>query len=207
MQAKQKQRYLEKKIKKIGFLDIETMTDSFKADNGYVISWVLKIHNLENNKKETWYMILDKKTLKAHNKKDSTFYDADLLPCLVEKMKECDMIVTHYGTWFDIPFIRTRCQMQKIPFIEHKDKIRFADTWRYARVMGSYRRNSLDNVSRTLGVPQHKTKVEYKHWRRSVFGDRESLAYILKHNEIDVEVTEKTFWKLEASAPIPARYY
>ena len=193
MQTIQKERYLGKGIEVIGFLDIETMTDSFKADNGYIITWVLKQYNIRTGKSQVYYMSLDKATLKAHNKKDDTFYDADLLPELVRTMKECDVIVTHYGTWFDIPFIRTRCQIQGIPFIEHKDKVRFADTWKMARIMGSYKSNSLDNVARTLGIKIHKTKVDYKHWRRSVFGEKRALEYILKHNLIDVEVTQKVW--------------
>ncbi|MCB0509124.1 MAG: ribonuclease H-like domain-containing protein [Bacteroidetes bacterium] len=207
MLASQRKRYLDKGIEVVGYLDIETMTDSFKADNGYIISWVLKQYNLKSRKSETFYMCLDKNTLKSHNKKNSTFYDADLLPELVRTMKECDLIVTHYGTWFDIPFIRTRCQIQKMDFIHHEDKVRFADTWKIARVLGSYKSNSLDNVARTLGVRLHKTKVDYAHWRRSVFGDRISLKYILKHNIIDVEVLEQVFKKIESTAPISARYY
>lgn len=200
-------RYLEKNIRYVGILDIETQTDNFKAQSGYLVTWVLKVIDLKNQKSVIWEMSLNKEMLKKHNKKESLNYDSELLPCLVEKMKTCDLIVTHYGTWFDIPFIRTRCQMLNIPFIEHSDKIRFADTWKLARVMGSFKSNSLDNVARTLGIKIHKTKVDYTHWKLLVYGKRKHFDYILKHNEIDVEVTEKVWRKLEGSAPIPARYY
>jgi uncharacterized protein YprB with RNaseH-like and TPR domain len=200
-----KERYLEKKIKKIGFLDIETKTDSFKASSGYMISWVLKIVDLESNEEIDYSMILDKAQNPVLNPKMD--YDKDLLPELVRTMKECDLIVTHYGTWFDIPFIRTRCQMLKIPFIKHADKIRFADTWKLARLAGSYKSNSLDFVSRTLGVTKHKTRVDYSEWAKAVWGDRKSLGYVLKHNVIDVEVTKAVWEKLEESTPVPARYY
>lgn len=200
-------RYLEKSIVNIGFLDIETQGDNFKAQSGYIVSWVLKIYNLKTKKIKTWEMIIDKNTIKSCNKKENLNYDYKIIPELIRTMKECDLIVTHYGTWFDIPFIRTRSQKLKIPFIVHSDKIRFADTWKMARLMGSFRSNSLENVASTLGIKLKKTKVDYTHWKLSVFGKKKHFDYILKHNEIDVEILFKVWQILEGSAPIPARYY
>lgn len=201
----QKQRYLDKNIETIGYLDIETKTEGFKAQQGYIISWVLKIVNLKTNKNTTWEMILNQEQKISDDPKK--FFDKELLPELINKMTLCDMIVTHYGTWFDIPFIRTRCQMQRIPFISRIHNIRFADTWKMARIGGSYRRNSLDNVARTLGIKLHKTRVDYKEWDLATEGNKKAFKYILKHNEVDVLVTEKVFNLLESTFPVAARYY
>ena len=198
-------RYSEKKIKKIGFLDIESKTDSFKASSGYMISWVLKVVDLETKSEIDYSMIL--KGEQNPIKSPKMDYDRDLLPELVRTMKECDLIVTHYGTWFDIPFIRTRCQMLKIPFIQHSDKIRFADTWKMARLAGSYKSNGLDFVSRALGVSKTKTRVDYSEWSKAVWGDRKALQYVMKHNIIDVDITKAVWEKLEGSTPVPSRYY
>ena len=203
----QLKRYVDKNINKIGFLDIETQGDGFKAQTGNLVSWVLEIYDIKKNKSDTFYNVINKDMIKRCHKEESLDYDREIIEGLIDKMKECDMIVTHYGTWFDIPFIRTRCQILKIPFIEHKDKVRFGDTWRIARVMGSFKRNSLDNVSRTLGIRTHKTKVEYDYWKLSHFGKKKYFDYILKHNFIDVVVTRLLWLKIEQSAPIPARYY
>lgn len=200
-----KQRYLEKKVNIIGFLDIETKTDNFKAQDGYLLTWVLKQLDLRTMKSKTYYMAIegDQNILKDENE----FFDRHLLIELVKTMKECDLIVTHYGTWFDIPFIRTRCKMQGLEFITHSDKIRFADTWKMARLTGSYRRNSLDNVAETLGVRTKKTVVKYVQWKKAYRGNKKAIAYILDHNQKDVKITEAVWRKLEDTNPIPARYY
>ena len=204
---KQLQRYLDKKIKKIGFLDIETNADNFKAQKGYIICYVIEIYDILKNTSEVWYNIIDKEGQKYHNKEENMNYDEEIIDGLVDKMRECDLIATHYGTWFDIPFIRTRCKIMKKPFIKHSDHIRFSDTWKMARVAGSYRGNSLDNVARTLKVPLHKTKVDYSVWRLSLFGKKKYFDYILKHNLVDVTVLKKVWFKLEPDIPIAARYY
>jgi len=199
------QRYIDKGVTKIGFLDIESKTDSFKASSGYMISWVLKVVDLETKEEIDYSMILDEAQNPLKNPKLD--YDRFLLPELVRTMKECDLIVTHYGTWFDIPFIRTRCQMLGLEFIQHSDKIRFADTWKMAKLAGSYKSNGLDFVSKTLGVKLEKTVVDYKEWTKAVWGDKKSLRYVMEHNIIDVDVTKSVWEKLEATLPVPMRYY
>jgi DNA polymerase III epsilon subunit-like protein len=203
----QLKRYAEKGVKTIGFLDIETNTDNFKAQNGYIISWVLEQYDVKTGKSKTFYNVINKESQKYHNKRENLDYDAEIIDGLVDKMRECDLIITHYGTWFDIPFIRTRCQMMKKPFITHADKIKFGDTWKIARTSGSYKYNSLDNIARTLKIGVHKTKVDYVHWKLSIFGKKKHFDYILKHNFVDVTVTKKVWFKIEMTAPIPARYY
>ena len=200
-------RYLDKDIENLGFLDIETQTDGFKAQSGYMISWVLEIYNIKSRSSKIYHMVINKEIIKRCNKKENLDYDKEIIPELIRSMKECDLIITHYGTWFDIPFIRTRCNILKIPFISHSDKIRFSDTWKIARVTGSYKSNSLDNIARTLKIKVKKTKVDYAHWKLSVFGRKKHFDYILKHNFIDVQVLKKVWFKLEGSAPISARYY
>ena len=204
---KQLQRYLDKKIYTIGFVDIETLGDNFKAETGSIVTWVLEKYDIKTGKSTTFYNYLNKNDFKYHNKKDSLNYDEFILESLVEKMKECDMIVTHYGTWFDIPFIRTRNQIMNFNFIKHEDKIRFADTWRTAKLSGSYKRNSLENACKAQGFKMKKTIVDYNVWKLVYYGKRKYINYILHHNFIDVKLTKKLWLKTEMSMPIPSRYY
>lgn len=204
---KQLKRYLDKGIKTIGFLDIETRSNRFKAQNGNLITWVLEQYNIKSRKSITWFNKINKKDLKRNNRNRTMFYDESILDSLVEKMKECNLIVSHYGTWFDIPFIRTRCDMMNKPFITHSDKIRFSDTWKLAKLTGSYERNSLDNITETLNFKLQKTKVEYKEWHLANYGDKKSIDYILHHNFVDVKLTKRLWLKTEKYAPISARYY
>lgn len=202
---KQFQRYADKGIEVIGFLDIETKTDDFKAQNGYILTWVLKQYNIRTNKSITYEMALDKE---QNILEDPTeFYDEHLLTELVKTMKECDYLVLHYGCWFDIPFIRTRCQMFNLDFVYHEDKIRFADTWKMARMAGSFKGNGLDNVGKTLKSRDNKTHIDYVEWKKAYKGDKKAIAYILDHNEKDVKITEAIWRKMERTFPISGRYY
>jgi uncharacterized protein YprB with RNaseH-like and TPR domain len=208
-------RYIEKGVEEVGFLDIETQGNGFSANKAHLVSWVLEKLNLKSGKIEIFYDIIDKKEIKEANKsmvknpklRKIRPYDKRILETLIPTMKKCDLIITHYGTWFDIPMIRTRAKMQKIPFIKHADKIRFGDTWRFAKNGLKIDRNTLDLTSKTLNVPQSKTKVDYFWWQMCMLGNKQALAYVLKHNELDVTVTRKTWLDLEQDFPIPARYY
>lgn len=212
---KQFERYLDKNIKNVGFLDIETQGNGFSANKAHLVSWVVEKLNLETNDMEIISDIIDKDEIKATHKlmlnkpKQRTIrpYDKRILENLVPVLKECDLIVTHYGTWFDIPMIRTRSKMQNIKFITHSDKIRFADTWRYSKNGFKIDRNTLDLFSKTLNVPQRKTKVEYFWWQMCMLGNKQALEYVLHHNKLDVTVTRKAWLKSEMDFPIPARYY
>jgi uncharacterized protein YprB with RNaseH-like and TPR domain len=211
----QLKRYLDKGIKKIGFLDIETQGSGFSANKAYLVSWVLEEMDTKTGKITTFYDIFTKDEIKKANKlmikkpslRTVRPYDARILESLIEVMKRQDLIVTHYGTWFDIPMIRTRAKMQNIPFITREDKIRFGDTWKFARTGLKLDRNTLDLTSKTMGVKQSKTKVDYFWWQMATLGNKEALKYVLHHNELDVTITRKTWFKTEDSYPIPARYY
>ena len=208
-------RYIEKGIKTVGFLDIETQGSGFSANKAHLVSWVLEKLDLESGKKTTFYDIIDKSEIKKayramlNKPKLRTIrpFDGRILKTLIPMMKECDLIVTHYGTWFDIPMIRTRAKMQGIPFLKHSDKIRFADTWRFAKNGLKLDRNTLDLTSRTMNVPQSKTRVDYFWWSMCMLGNKKALKYVIHHNELDVIITRKTWLKTEMDFPIPARYY
>lgn len=211
----QLRRYAEKDVNKIGFLDIETQGNGFSANKAYLVSWVLEVLDVKTGKYTQYYDIVNKAELKSVNKKMIKSprlrkirpYDERILKTLVDTMKKCDLIITHYGTWFDIPMIRTRAKMQNINFIKRDDNIRFGDTWKMARVGLKLDRNTLDMTSKTMNVPQTKTKVDYFWWQMATLGNKKALDYVLEHNIIDVVVTRKTWFKTEMDFPIPARYY
>ena len=210
-----KTRYLKKGIKKIGFVDIETGGHGFNANQSHLITWVIKIVDLEKNKSKVIYDVITKKEIddtdKLLTKKERLRvlqpYDRRLLENLVKEMKKCDMIVGHFSDYFDVPLIRTRCMMLRVPFIKHEDKIRFGDTWKRARFGMKFIRNSLDQIGRSFNLPVTKTKFDVWIWDQANYhGKKWALAKILDHNIKDVEITRQV-WKIaESNFSIPAKY-
>ena len=210
-----KKRYLDKGINKIGFVDIETHGFGFNANQSYLISWVIHIWDLKRNKSKIVYDYLDKKTIKywmkkiKKDKKLQTIMpiDTELLKGLVFEMKKCNMIIGHYSDYFDVPLIRTRCFMLKIPFIKYTDKTRFGDTWKHARYGMSFIRNTLDNMGISFNLQVRKTHYNVWVWVLAArYGDRKSMKKVIEHNKKDVEITRKVWQRTEYCFGIPAKY-
>jgi len=210
-----KKRYFDKNIYKVGFLDIETHGAGYNANQCFLISYYLKVWDMKKCETKDYKKVIDKKTLKYWNKKMLNNkklqllrpYDTELLKALVIQMKKCDMIIGHYSDYFDVPLVRTRCFMLRIPFIKYTDKIRFGDTWKRARFGMSFIRNSLDNLGITFGFAIRKTRFDIFIWRLAGdYGNKKALKKVLDHNKKDVEITRKV-WKLcESAFSIPAKY-
>src|SRR3990167_3286433 len=168
---------------KIGFLDIET--SGLEADFGFMYSWFIK----PLGKPAKGDII---------NKRDLTNLDAPdgrILKSLTKELEKYDVVVTYYGTRFDIPFIRTRCIEQGVDFPLCNEVIHWD---LYFTTVNKFRlsRNRLDNLARLLGV-KGKDHVDPKLWRRAHFGDPKALRYIYNHNRKDVEVLEGCYKKME----------
>lgn len=210
-----KTRYLKKDIEKIGFVDVETGGHGFDANQSHLITWVITIWDLKRNNKKIIYDYITKKEIddtdKLLTKKERLRvlqpYDRRLLEGLVSEMKKCDMIVGHYSDYFDVPLVRTRCIMLRIPFIKHEDHIRFGDTWKRARFGMKFIRNSLDQVGRSFNLPVTKTNFDRWIWDQATYhGKQWALDKIIDHNKKDVEITRQV-WKLcESNFSIPAKY-
>jgi len=208
-------RYLDKDIRYIGFVDIETGGHDFDANQSHLISWVLKRVDLQTGKSKMVYDVITKKEIDDTNnlltKKERLRvlqpYDRRLLENLVYEMKKCDMIVGHYSDYFDVPLVRTRCMMLRIPFIKHEEKIRFGDTWKRARFGMKFIKNGLDQVGRSFNLPVVKTRFDRWVWDQATYyGKKWALDEIVDHNIKDVEILYKVFKIVESNFSIPAKY-
>lgn len=211
-----KRRYLDKNINKIGIVDIETGGQGFNANTSFVIAWAIKIIDLKKNTTKTIYDILNKKTIDYWDKKltankklrELLPYDTELLKGLTQEIKKCDMIIGHYSDYFDIPIIRTRSMMLKLPFVKYTDHIRFGDTWKKARFGMKFIRNSVDVIGRSLGINIHKTRFSVWVWNQAAFkGKKWALDLIKDHNIKDVDIQYKIWAYCESNFNIPVKYY
>src|SRR5258708_10389741 len=106
--------------KNVMFLDIEST--NLKADYGYMVcvSW-----KWEGKKRVYHAVITDAPTFK----KDPT-NDAWIVEQLRPELERADLVVFHYGSRFDYPFLQTRALTHGLMLLP---RVKWVDTWRVAR--------------------------------------------------------------------------
>ena len=164
---------------RVGFLDIET--SNLKANFGIVLCWcLLDEHN--NLYEDTM------------TKKDVLSGDEDkrVVQSCINTMSYFDRIVTHYGTYFDIPFIRTRALIHKLEFFPH-GHLYHTDTWKMAKKSLCLHSNRQDVIAESLYGKTVKTRISHPDWRKAMLGDKESMAEVLDHCEKDVLDLRKNY--------------
>jgi uncharacterized protein YprB with RNaseH-like and TPR domain len=170
-------------VRTIGFLDIET--SDFKADIGYMLSWCIK--GLDTKKDNIQYDVIKQKEVLNGS------FDKRITSSLLEEMEKYDVLVTYYGTGFDIPFVRTRAVINGHEFpLDYGSNVHF-DVYYVIRNKFKIRRNSLKIACEQLLGKTNKTDVNINVWKRARLGHQESLDYVLEHNKYDVIDTEALY--------------
>ena len=172
----------------LGYLDIEA--SQLNADFGIIYSWVIKYAG--QNKYEHSVITRDEII-------DGTL-DKRVCQDLVEALKKFTCILTFYGTGFDIPFVRTRCLMNNIPFVL-RGEVEHKDIYYLARRCLKLHSGRLESVCDALGIVG-KTHLDGRQWILANSGNPEALEYILDHNKADTVILEKVHERLaEFEAP------
>ena len=169
---------------RIGYLDIETT--NLQANFDLMLTWVIKDRDKDIYK----YGLITKKELFNYE------FDKRICNELIDAVLHYDIVITYYGTKFDVPFIRSRCLFWKLPFINF-GLVKHKDVYYMVKRLLRLHRSSLDAATRFLGITG-KNHVDGKVWMKARYGDVESLNYVLDHNLKDVAILEKLHKKLEA---------
>jgi len=171
--------YLKEKLqeKKIGYLDIET--GGFKANFDYMLTYCIKT----KGKEEYCEGVINREEILNYS------FDKKILQKLINDLKKYDVIITYYGTKFDIPFIRTRAMMHKLNFLPF-GTIQHKDCYYMVKNKMSLHKNSLDSACAALGI-KGKNHIKGNYWMRAVIGDPNALAYVADHNRKDCQILEK----------------
>tara|TARA_Y100000310_G_scaffold344025_1_gene454608 strand:- start:12128 stop:12829 length:702 start_codon:yes stop_codon:yes gene_type:complete len=162
--------------------DIETT--SLGADMGYclAIGW------RELGKKRVHCpTVLDFKTYDT----DVT-NDKELVEYGCSELAKADVLVGHYSTKFDYPFLQARLLYHDLPPMP---PIPHVDTWRLARYKMRLQSNGLDNVSKFFECKDRKTPLAKSVWRRAQAGYPDAIEYVKQHCIADVKVTEEVYEK------------
>jgi uncharacterized protein YprB with RNaseH-like and TPR domain len=168
---------------KIGYLDIETT--GLKANVDIMLSWAIKTRDKDE-------------VLSDVIKKSEVFngkYDYRIVNSLIKALNKYDIIMTYYGTRFDVPFSRTRAldhglEFPKFRTLSHKD------IYYLVRSKLQLTRSSLKTATQFLGI-DGKTNLDPRVWRDARYGNKEALKYVFDHNVADVEILEDLHKKIE----------
>lgn len=106
---------------------------------------------------------------------------------------EADIICTWNGKRFDIPFINARLMIRRDetgvkpailnPGMKHLDLM-------YMSAKLRTRGNRLDGAAKDLKARAQKYHCTAEHWVKAADGDKKCFDDIVKHCEVDVQITE-----------------
>lgn len=116
-----------------------------------------------------------------------------LLVAVSEALIGSDAWLTHYGRYYDIPFVNSRLLYHKLPILPEKPHI---DTWKVARYKLKLRNNRLNTIQEFLGTKTEKNAIKPEQWLGALAGDKKSLDYIVEHNRRDVLALEEAYLRL-----------
>jgi len=160
---------------KILFLDIEA--SNLSASMGYTLAIGYKWAH------EKCAKVM---TLADYPGKKSTD-DKKLLRAFEPIFNSADLVVHHFGDYYDVPFLQTRRLIHKMTPL---DRIATVDTWRIAKKRLKFHSNRLDAILKALGCPFAKTALDGNIWIDASAGDRRALRYVANHCYWDVMVLE-----------------
>jgi hypothetical protein len=167
----------------VAYLDIET--NAKKANEGMVVA----IGLLTGDEPEVMFAESFEEERKA-------------LEWLKNKLNNCDLIVTWYGSGFDIPFLCTRALIHKIDLSE-LNEIQMLDLCQWSRarlLLSSY---SLESVARFLEINGGKGFKEFHGtdilalFKLAERGDNEARKLIIEHCKDDIVVLKLVHEKLK----------
>lgn len=119
-----------------------------------------------------------------------------LLVAVSKRLLDCDVWLTHFGTWYDINFVNTRLLYHKLPTIP--SNFAHIDTWKVAKNRLKLRNNRLVTIQEFLGLRAKKNAIKPEQWLRALGGHRASMDYIVEHCRRDVVVLEQTYLRLRS---------
>lgn len=106
-----------------------------------------------------------------------------------EVWNKADIAVGWYSSGHDEPFLRTRAIIHKLPAPK---PVQTLDLWGKVWKRFKFSKNSLDNVSRHLGLTP-KWWNPKQDFERVLWGDKAAMKRIVKHCRVDVVITQEAY--------------
>lgn len=158
-------------------LDLEC--SNLKANYGRVLCGCIKdlggkVHTFRQDAVQTGEMWDDTKTVAQ----------------ILEALHNYDLLVTWFGRWFDVPFLRTRglhLKRRKTVSVFH------LDLWNVCKNNLNLNSNRLASAQAFFKLPDAKTPLDPDQWSRATAGDTRVYDAIVKHCVMDVKVLEGAY--------------
>jgi len=160
---------------RIAPFDIEA-SDLDANAGGYLLSWAV----LMPDGSIAWDVITKKEIF-------NETLDRRLVKTCIDAILKVDVLVTYYGTGFDIPFLRARALYWGIPFPAY-GQLQHIDLFFAARSLLKLSNKRMGTVTAFLGMTE-KDHYDVAVWNSARLGNKEALEHIVQHNISDVEIT------------------
>lgn len=124
--------------------------------------------------------------------------DSQLLKAFEKIQSRAEIIVHHFGDFYDLPFLRTRRLIAGLKPLPEGVSV---DTWRIARKKLKFKSNRLERILTVLGCPFKKTSLDINLWAKARWGSNKALDYIVHHCKMDILVLEWVYNRIKSSWP------
>lgn len=117
-----------------------------------------------------------------------------LLKDVSKRILDADVWLTHFGNYYDLPFINTRLLYHNLPVLPAN--FSHIDTWKISRNRLKLRNNRLITISEFLGTDEEKNSIKPEQWLRALGGHAPSMRYIVEHCRRDVDVLKEVYGRI-----------
>ena len=139
-----------------------------------------------------------------HTTWDKNQCDKALLKKFIPVMLEADEVCGHNSDQFDIRWLRTRCLFHGIPMPPTFVSI---DTWKQAKTYFNFNSNSLDYITKFLGLRGKRETGGSKLWTDIVFNKcKKSLAKMVAYCDTDVDQQSQVFARFMPYVPVRSHF-
>lgn len=163
----------------LDFVSFDIETSNLKADFSIMLSAVIKPYGQE----PIVFRADDYPTWES-NRAD----DKQIVEDIANELSKHAIVITHYGSGFDIPFLRAKMVRHGLAPLPQMFAV---DSWRIARRNFQVSSRRLKNLARFFDIGK-KDQVEGDLWMAAAYdGNKEAMDAIVEHNIRDCEVLEK----------------
>ncbi len=121
---------------------------------------------------------------------DSKHCDKAMLKEFGELLRDCDVAIGHNGDRFDIPWVKTRNMLHKLPPITNLLSV---DTLKLSRSNFNFNSNKLSYIADYLGLSKKGNPGGMQTWIDLMNGQKAAMARMVKYCKQDVTVLEDVY--------------